>query len=291
MENFERKVFGWIKHSEAYAEREIKKIPTIGHHNIAPYVNVKPVKDLPPVNIEALQYNIPIEDQGQYGTCSAEMATGLIKYFDKIHDGNFKEPSVLYNYYFSRLINGGHAPIDDTGSTVLAALTAAIKYGVALDNDWPYTEPLNQEPSQEARDDAKNYEVLRAAAIPDLEDDNLDPAKNTKILTMKQLIDAKYYIGFGSVVKKSIYTVGKGGLEPYSKPGDLKDPEVGGHARRAVGYKDDIQIPGAPVKGAFLVANSWSPNWGWNGFSWVSYQVFIDQETNGMFLVNTKYKN
>ena len=39
----EREIKGWIKHSEAYTEEEIKKIKTIAHHEIAPFIQLKPV--------------------------------------------------------------------------------------------------------------------------------------------------------------------------------------------------------------------------------------------------------
>jgi hypothetical protein len=42
----------------------------------------------------------------------------------------------------------------------------------------------------------------------------------------------------------------------------------GGHAQCVVGYDD------AKYGGAFLIMNSWGPQWGNNGFAWVNYKVF-----------------
>jgi hypothetical protein len=42
----------------------------------------------------------------------------------------------------------------------------------------------------------------------------------------------------------------------------------GGHAQCVVGYDD------AKYGGAFLIMNSWGPQWGNNGFAWVNYNVF-----------------
>jgi hypothetical protein len=42
----------------------------------------------------------------------------------------------------------------------------------------------------------------------------------------------------------------------------------GGHAQCVVGYDD------AKYGGAFLIMNSWGPQWGNNGFTWVRYKHF-----------------
>ena len=42
----------------------------------------------------------------------------------------------------------------------------------------------------------------------------------------------------------------------------------GGHAQCVVGYDD------AKYGGAFLIMNSWGPQWGNNGFAWVRYKHF-----------------
>ena len=51
-------------------------------------------------------------------------------------------------------------------------------------------------------------------------------------------------------------------------PGDESQMGFGGHAMCVVGYDDK------KFGGAFLIMNSWGPNWGQNGFAWVRYQHF-----------------
>ena len=87
---------------------------------------------------------------------------------------------------------------------------------------------------------------------------------------------------FGCEVHNSIMKVGNDGLEPYAPENSTTDPVAGGHARYIIGWDDNKVIPNAPIKGAFLVMNSWGASWGANGTSWVSYQVWNDQETDDM---------
>ncbi|MBE2230973.1 MAG: peptidase C1A papain [Chitinophagaceae bacterium] len=51
-------------------------------------------------------------------------------------------------------------------------------------------------------------------------------------------------------------------------PGDENMMGFGGHAMCVVGYDD------ARYGGAFLIMNSWGPEWGQNGFAWVRYSDF-----------------
>ena len=178
---------GWIKHSE----EEIKQIFTLGHPKIAPFIQLAPIKAL------QTAYNFqnkdtPINNQGQDGDCTGEMSTGTTMIYENIVDGGYTELSVKYNYWFSRYILNGGVPTGDDGSTILAAFQAMQQYGMSPDTDWPQTAGLNVKPSQKAQTDAKNFSVVKYFTIP--EDTTKDPTKNTKLLTMKQVLAANSHI-------------------------------------------------------------------------------------------------
>jgi hypothetical protein len=80
--------------------------------------------------------------------------------------------------------------------------------------------------------------------------------------------------------------VGTTGIEPYASPNSTTDPIAGGHARWVLGWDDTKVIKGTSTKGAFLIMNSWSAGWGANGLSYISYQVWKDQETDDMGITN-----
>jgi len=210
----------------------------------------------------------------------------MMQCFDSINDGTFTPLSPLFNYWFSRYILNGKAPTSDDGSTILAAMQALVNYGNAPELDWPITSPLEGKPSTKAQTDAKPYNVLKYFTIP--ESTVSDPTKNTEILSLKQLLYSNSPVMFGCDVHDSIMNVGSDGLEPYAPENSKTDPIDGGHARWLRGFNDSIVIPKAPIKGAFLVRNSWN-GWGLNGDSWVSYQVFIDQETDDMGITSANY--
>ena len=227
MINTYKKGKGWIKHSEAYTEDELKKIYDIGHPKIAPYLNLAPLKTLPSSYTIPLSTQIPVNDQGQYGCCTGEAAVGMMQCFDLINDGAFTKLSPLFNYWFSRYILNGKVPTSDDGSTILAAMQALVNYGNAPELDWPITSPLEGKPSTKAQTDAKAYNVLKYFTIP--ESTVSDPTKNTEILSLKQLLYSNSPVMFGCDVHDSIMNVGSDGLEPYAPENSKTDPIDGAH--------------------------------------------------------------
>ena len=227
-------------------------------------------------------------NQGDLGLCFAFAGAGIVEFFLKNEvDGNsiVEELSEMFLGYFSRyILNDNQPPEGDNGSTILATLQALQQFGICKEATWKYSDDMeNVEPSQEAKDEAAQLEVGEIFKIPQTQDED-------KLTAMKQVLYAGRPLDYGSDVHQSIMNVGSDGKEPYADLYSEDDPVVGGHSRQVIDYDDDIEIPNAPIKGAFLVMNSWGKDWGNDGLSWVSYQVWLDEETDDMGLTSLKMK-
>lgn len=230
-----------------------------------------------PKIVSMLDEDTPIEDQGELGSCTSFAGAGIIQYYAK---NNKKVPNVdlseLFLYFWNRYVdNGGslvkinpkYYPDEDTGSTIRSTAKVLQKMGDCLESDWPYDiKKYNNVPPSDITQKAKAFSNLKYFTI----------AENTnKIINMKTVLASGIPLMFGSMVSNSIFNVGKNGKEPFEKY-----PNAGGHARSIFGYNDTISIPGTRNKGAFIVRNSWGKNWGMNGYSYVSYDVFKTQPTD-----------
>ena len=279
-----REIKGWIKHSEAvasdkypqYTQEYINQIYTMDHPEIRSRMKVMDVGNIPSYNL--LQYVAPARyNQGDLGLCFAFAGSGIAEYYIKnvAPLGVVEELAEMFLGYYSRyILNNNQPPTGDEGSTILATAQALQQYGSCIENLWPYIDANeNVEPSAAAINSAKTLEVGKYFAIPN---------DSNKLTAIKQSIYAGVPLMFGSEVHNSIMKVGSDGLEPYAPHNSKTDPVAGGHARYIIGWDDTIGIPKAPIKGAFLIMNSWGDKWGSDGTSWVSYQVWNDQETDDM---------
>ena len=279
---------GWIKHSDAVADDEypqytedyLKHVLTLDHPVIKSRMNLMDVSSVESYSL--MQYVAPARyNQGDLGLCFAFAGCGILEYYIKNTPplGVVEELAEMFLGYYSRFIlNNNQPPTGDNGSTILATMQSMQQFGVCVENLWPYVDANeNSEPSSAARAAAAQLELGKYFAIPN---------DSKKLTGIKQSLYAGVPLMFGSEVHQSIMKVGSDGLEPYAAENSSKDPVVGGHARYIIGWDDTKEIPGAPVKGALQIMNSWGPDWGVDGTSWVSYQVWNEQETNDMGITN-----
>ncbi len=219
-----------------------------------------------------LSSNFPIPgDQGRQLSCVGwATAYALKSYQEKVEIGwslntgaHLFSPAFVYNQ-----INGGQ----DRGSTIHEALDLAVGKGLATLYTMPYADTdFLTSPSALAVAEAAAYKAdswyrvndtsqIKAALI------NRKPVV-AGIDVYQQLIDLQ-----GS---DSYYNTTSGQSQ-------------GGHAVTIVGYDDDR------YGGAFKVINSWSRNWGDDGYFWIPYRsaaqgiiseayVLIDAENGVMY--------
>jgi len=204
----------------------------------------------------------PVWNQGNYNICSpmhvvAAIASELIR--KGIRDDDFIFRSTQYNYYFARKIGGLPLTID-TGVAVKDCLQAAMD-GVASAQIFPWNGDLNQDPSQEAKDGAKNVRITSFKNI-NITLDNLKACLNeghTFIITFNITDFMQEWFSAKRLMQLSFFTLPLGSAD---------DKIIAAHAVLCLGYDDK--------NGTFLCRNSWGPNWGDNGYFFIDYLTIVN---------------
>lgn len=109
---------------------------------------------------------------------------------------------------------------------------------------------------------------------------------------IKQFLNNGHILTFGTFIESWKMTTVKKDPNAASNPhaGELAAAWMsgtnGGHCMTIVGFDDNVWIDinndgkvDAGEKGAFLVANSWSENWGNKGFVWIAYDAFLNRSS------------
>lgn len=189
-----------------------------------------------------------VENQFISGTCTANAAASALEIAYK-RDGQSKDFSRLYNYWYSRLLGG---ITGDNGAYPRDVCKALNKYGICLESTWEFDleKNLNVEPSIEAQIEAKDYPVYEYA----------------RLYSEDVALDIKKSVASGIPVMTSIKTSAAFNF----LRGDWKthdwDPSVdftGAHQVLIIGYNDEAQ--------RFLGMNSWGNRWGDGGFFGIPY--------------------
>ena len=196
-----------------------------------------------------LSINFPSPgDQGRQSSCVGWAAAYALKsYQEKIEIGwSLNTPSHLFSPAFLyNQINDGR----DQGSYIHEALDLIVNKGAATLDTMPYSDNdfLTQPPSA-AFNEAAQYKALSWSRVNDTSQVKAALANKKPVIggitVFQQLMDLKG--------EDSVYNTASG-------------ENLGGHAVTLVGYDDNR------YGGAFKVINSWSRNWGDNGFFWMPY--------------------
>lgn len=272
-----------------------------------------------PASVDLRGWCSPVEDQGDLGSCTAHMFSGLVEYNEiKSHQGltsslhastspqvstsnvlvnasgvltftttvtppsptptpptptpnptptpapMLVKASRLFEYYATRKLEGTVG--EDSGATIRDAIKAGVQYGVVNETSWEYDiSKFTVNPPKTVWDAAVNHKIVSYHSISDGD-----------IQTMKSVLASGFPIGFGFSVYSYMMTsdMASKGFLPLPTSGESLQ---GGHAVVLVGYDDK--------KGAFLVRNSWSPNWGQAGYFWMIYDYVRNTKLSSDFWV------
>ncbi len=208
----------------------------------------------------------PVRSQGDQGSCVG-WATGyyLKSYHEKIEYGyeyttfeDVMSPSFLYNQI--------KVSDCDSGSSIADALRFLKNTGIVSWNDFPYTDTeCSNIPTDQLKDKAKKFQIENYFLIK-VPETNTDPTY-TIINILKTLLTENKPIVISLDIKNIIFNFNKG---TYIGHTYQKIEDGCGHAVLIVGYDDE--------KEAFKFVNSWGTEWGNEGYGWIHYDFFLDDE-------------
>ena len=192
----------------------------------------------------------PVFDQGALGSCTANAIANAYR-FDVLRQGGSRDfvPSRLFLYYNERVIEG--TTDSDAGAMLRDGIKTLARQGVCSERSWPYLPArYADKPTARAYREALGHQALSYQRLAQ------------DAWQMKGCLASGFPFVFGFSVYESFESpaVARNGLVPMPGPGERL---VGGHAVLAVGYDDR--------RGCFIAMNSWSPDWGDEGYFYLPY--------------------
>jgi len=192
----------------------------------------------------------PVYEQN-CGCCTTCAALGCDDYY---YHGSAKPwvPSWKFTYYLQRKGDGSDIN-EDTGSIIADGLRCIRKYGACSSKVWSNDEPIGKKPSKEAFENGlKGHEVTKYYRI-------------TSFTQLREALAKKYPVAATMSWLKQTYDPETFILDSWTKE-DLKKSSDYGHAIVVVGYDDNKKL--------IEIRNSWGPDWGNNGYIYMTYDQF-----------------
>jgi C1A family cysteine protease len=253
-----QRAFGWNRDSEDYGK--YPKEISFGFSSSGSSANL-------PSKVDLTDKLPPVGDQGQYGTCITwSVGYGMRSYLNAVSRNLSKQQLADKSNQFSPAdlwmsITSANKVADCGGASFEPAFDVLVNRGIATMQTAPYSGlQCAGTPPQSWANDAANYKIRNYRMIAENE---------MTVENLKSHLAQGQLISFGARLGDNFYTWNGGGVlssETYLLP----DMQHANHALVLAGY-DDSRGAG----GAFLVYNSWSENWGENGFIWTDYSFFV----------------
>ena len=222
-----------------------------------------------PKSADLRQWCSPVDNQGQIGSCTAHACVGLYEYFERRAFGKHIDGSRLFLYKATRNLLGWEG---DDGAYLRTTMAAMALFGVPPEKYWPYKEArFNEEPTAFIYAYAQNYQALLYYRL-----DVQGVTRQHLLDKIKQHLRMGLPLVFGFTCYTSLNTADNGDI-PFP---DRNEDVEGGHAVMAVGFDDDKTITNCnnskiKSKGAILIRNSWSEEWGDRGYGWLPYDYIL----------------
>lgn len=166
------------------------------------------------------------------------------------------ELSRLFLYWMTRVMIEGRPAAEDGGAYIRSVMSALAKHGTCLESLWPFNKSVSANPSNSAKEDALNRQILEYRRCTDLK-------------SIKQCVADGYPVEIGFSVPESIDS-GDTQFTGVVKFPTVNERIVGGHAVLVVGYNDKTKL--------LCFLNSWGEGWGDKGYGYLPYEYI----TKGM---------
>jgi hypothetical protein len=214
-----------------------------------------------PESANLQKYAPPVGDQGHQGSCvawsSAYAARTILEAARSGEDPNSLKfsPSFLYNQIG---LDGCE------GSYIQRAMEFMTKRGAVPYDKFSYDDQdCSKQPNQQLLSEALQYRMRGANRLTIGErTDRIDLRAIKENLSQGAPVVIGMMVGGSYMQPMMGQDVWTPAQDDYSLQG------FGGHAQCVVGYDEK------KYGGAFLIMNSWGPQWGNNGFAWVRYSDF-----------------
>ena len=200
-------------------------------------------------------------DQGKQGSCVAwSSAYGARTILEATRTG--ADPNALK---FSPAFLYNQIGMDGCeGSYINRAMDFMSQKGSVPYESFPYTDQdCSRQPDQQLLDQARQFKMRGANRLT-----VGDHTDKIDLRAIKENLSQGAPVVIGMMVGGSYMQPMMGQDVWNPTQDDASMMGFGGHAQCVVGYDD------AKYGGAFLIMNSWGPQWGNNGFAWVRYKHF-----------------
>jgi C1A family cysteine protease len=205
-----------------------------------------------PAEVDLSQWEPPVTDQGQEGSCTAHAGVRLLSWLYKKYRNQSFIFSPQFLYRAERIVEGDVGSDDGAQSrTVVACLHDT---GCCLESTFPYRDDGWRTPTTQAMlREAQLYRIGAYHRVP-----TLDALKSILAGGYTAILGIEVYSSFESDAVAST------GRVPVPDPG--KEQCLGGHEVFCHGYDDQSEV--------LLMTNSWGTGWGDAGHFTLPYDYW-----------------
>jgi C1A family cysteine protease len=227
------------------------------------YASQKTSAPIPPLINLRDRYPLPVLDQGNLGSSTACAASNALRFCLQKEDTIVFQPSRLFIYYFSRLLEGNVS--EDSGAAIRDVLRSITAFGACNETSLPYDiDKFSDKPPTKCITSAKRH-ISKFQYLRVTQD----------ILSLKTALASGYPVLCGIQVYDSFESDHclRSGIVPM--PDVQKEQLLGGHCVLLVGYDDTMKC--------FILQNSRGVSVGYGGFFKIPYQYIVDSQLSNDF--------